>query len=66
MIFFYSLCGVGVVAAGLVIGELFGRKSRRPGGSVKRIEVHKDTNVAQAVYFGGEYLPPPGDDRPPH
>ncbi len=62
MIFFYSICGVGVVAVGMAIGELFHRKSRRPG---KRIEARKaDTMVAQ--YFGGEYLPPPRDDRPPH
>ncbi|HET7018239.1 MAG TPA: hypothetical protein VFI65_30255 [Streptosporangiaceae bacterium] len=38
-----------------------------PGTPGKRIDARKvDANVAQAVYFGGEYLPSPGDDRPPH
>jgi hypothetical protein len=50
MIFFYSLCGVGVVAVGLAIGELLGRKSLRPGISGKRIDASRR----------------PRDDRPPH
>ncbi len=66
MIFFYSICGVGVVAAGLAIGELI-RKPRRPGISGKTIAERKaNLPIVQAPYFGGEYLPPPGDDRPPH
>lgn len=66
MILFYSLCGVGVVAVGLAISELI-RKPRQPGISGKYIEARKaDTMVAQDSWFGGEYMPPPRDDRPPH
>jgi hypothetical protein len=65
MIFFYALSGVGVVAVGLAIGDLFRRKSQRPGISSKNIDAHKATTL-----FGqglvGQYLPPPRDDRPPH
>ena len=65
MILFYSLCGVGVVAVGLAFAELLGRKSRRPGISEKLIETSKGDNPALPG-FGGAYLPPPPDDRPPH
>ena len=66
MILFYSFCGVGVVAIGLAVSELFGRRSRRPGISGKRIEARRsDTMIAQDSHFGGVYLPPSRDDRPP-
>jgi len=65
MIFFYSICGVGVVAAGLAIGELFGRKRRQLGIDSKRIDAGK-ANTMVAPYFGGEILPKPGEDRPLH
>jgi hypothetical protein len=64
MIFFYSLCGVGVVAAGLAISELFGRRPRRAGLDRKRINAHKAEDMV-ATFFGGEHLPPPDDGRPP-
>jgi hypothetical protein len=69
VIFFYSLCGVGVVAVGLAIGELIPRKSRRPGSGIssKRIDARRaDTMIAQDSPHGGIYLPPQRDDRPPH
>ena len=66
MIFFYSICGVGVVAVGLAISELI-RKPRKPGISGKSIDEGKARlPIVQAPYFGGDYLPPPGDDRPRH
>ena len=61
MILFYSLCGVGVVAVGLAVGELLGRKSRRPRISEKLIDARRADNL-----FGGAYLPPPPDDPPPN
>ena len=66
MIFFYSICGVGVVAVGLAISELLPRRSRRSGISGKRIDARRaDTMIAQDSPYGGVYLPPQRDDRPP-
>lgn len=66
MIFFYSICGVGVLAAGLAIGELI-RRPRKAGISGRKIDADKASRQgAQAPYFGGEILPPAGDDRPRH
>jgi hypothetical protein len=63
MIFFYSICGVGVVAVGLAISELFGRKSGRSVLRGKRITTERPQAMV-APYYGGEVIPPPRDLPP--
>jgi hypothetical protein len=67
MVVLGTLGGIGVVAVALLLVDLFGRKSRRRGIQGNQVDASKAQSMNLPTLGRGmsEYLPPPGDERPP-